>query len=127
MKSFRALKNLFNPYGNCEFAAFMLCKKQNVSITKTTIQKQLEEHPNYPSLLSISDVLRNVGVYSVGIKTNSERLKNFPLPLIAQIRMGSEKYFTVVSEVGPDSVIFFHPLEKKIDKITFESFECLEY
>ncbi|MDE1192559.1 MAG: cysteine peptidase family C39 domain-containing protein [Arachidicoccus sp.] len=113
MHPIRTLKDLLSPYGNPESVTFMLCQKLEILVTKTTIQKQLEEHPDYTSLLSVSDVLKNIGIENIALKSDINSLNEFPTPFIAQIKVGYESLFCVVSNVENDSIKFYHPLEKK--------------
>ena len=53
------LQNLLEPKTNGHEVASLMAKLLNVCISHTTLKKEIEEHPDYPSLLSISDVLNN--------------------------------------------------------------------
>ena len=80
------IKNLISPLQNCEETAIRFCNQLNVKITETTLIKDLLEHPDYPSLLSTSDVFKNYGIDNLSIKTTVENLSKLPLPFIAQVK-----------------------------------------
>lgn len=124
-----SIKHLLFPYADCEMAAYQLCKKLNVPVTKTKLQQLLMEHPAYPSLLSISDVLRDCGVENLALRAELEQFADFPVPLICQISlMNREKkrgtYFSVVTNYDRDEevVTFFHPLQLREVNVSARDF-----
>ena len=42
---------LANPMQHCENVVWNLCGALNIKVTRSAIQKDLQEHPDYPSLL----------------------------------------------------------------------------
>lgn len=64
--------NLINPLNNCESIGIELCKAMRINITRTNLIKEITEHPDYPSLLSISDALTLNGAENVALKTRTE-------------------------------------------------------
>ena len=124
----RYLENLFSPLQNCEEIALLLCKALNVPITRTTLVNALLEHPDYPSLLSISDVLQNYGVTNLSLRIkDSVKLTELPTPFIVQIR--SEKtfasLFALVYQISFSEVKWFNPETHKKETIPFEKFNTL--
>lgn len=103
--------NLSTPLHNCERTTIRLIRNLRVSITDTTIRSALESHPDYPSLLSISDFLRNYRIENLALKTKVEGFSAFPVPFIAHITHPTkpEKVFVLVQEVTPDKVVYEHP------------------
>jgi hypothetical protein len=51
---------------NDNYAAtvYKLLKRLRVQVTKQTVREELESHPDHPSLLAISDVLRQWEVHT---------------------------------------------------------------
>lgn len=96
------LENFFNPLENCESTTFHFFKSLGINITKSTVRKNIEEHPNYPSLLCISDVLNNYGVENISVKIDSNKLSELSTPFIVQIKDPSTRQdlFTVVREIN---------------------------
>lgn len=112
---FHFLEILFVPKSNAPEAAKSLADLLQVKITKTTLAKEIEGHPDYPSLLSISDVLKNYGIENLAIKLDPEKLSELPTPFVTYIRgeKSSTEFFTVVKEINESSISFFDPEKHK--------------
>jgi uncharacterized membrane protein/protein-disulfide isomerase len=118
------LSKLFEPKTNGPEIAAMLATLLQVKISATTLGKEIEEHPDYPSLLSLSDVLNNYGIENLAIKTDADKLARVPLPCITQLQ-GIEsdfKYFTVVKEITGSQVQFFDPEKHQWASIVKDDF-----
>ncbi len=59
-----------------------------VPVTGATVQNTLLNHPDYPSLLSISDALRTWKINTVATRLPKEQLTQLPLPFIAHTHVG---------------------------------------
>lgn len=92
----------FPPRQNCIEATYRLCNTLGVKITHTTISKELLLHPDYPSLLSISDVLSNYSIENVTVKIGVHKIRELPVPFIAQIRHKQRTEVFVVIEDADD-------------------------
>ncbi|WP_341841541.1 vitamin K epoxide reductase family protein [Chitinophaga caseinilytica] len=92
-------------------AAHALCSLLDVPVTASTLKRETEDHPSYPSLLSISEVLTMHGVENICASFPQEQLADIPPPYIAQIK--DEKhpgdYFTVVKSCNNRQVIYLDP------------------
>ncbi|QEM11391.1 vitamin K epoxide reductase family protein [Mucilaginibacter rubeus] len=100
---------LFQSVSNPLRVTCLLLDILNVKISRTTLEKEIEEHPDYPSLLSISDVLNSYNVQNLALTLGQDKFTKIPLPFIAQIRgeKSREYYSTVVKKIDGDSVYFF--------------------
>ncbi|MBC9910523.1 vitamin K epoxide reductase family protein [Chitinophaga varians] len=109
------LENFLEPKSNASEAAKLLTDELKVKITRTTLSKEIEEHPDYPSLLSISDVLNKYAVENLAIQLNPDKLEEAPLPLITLIkgRKTGPDFFTVVKEVKKNTVLFYDPERRR--------------
>jgi uncharacterized membrane protein/thiol-disulfide isomerase/thioredoxin len=117
------LEKMFNGVeDNCQMVINQMCILNHVPVTKGTVKKKIEEHPDFASLLSVNDVLNNFGFETLSLKSPLPLLKDLPTPFIAQIRRG-QKLFTVVKEVNNSSITFLDPDTSKTEKIDLESFE----
>jgi len=106
---------------NCDEIAVRFCKQLQVQVTETTLKNEVTEHPDYPSLLSISDALRSYKVDNLSLKTTVDHISRFPVPFIAQIKGNNSKYtlFAIVNEIGLDnSINWYNPESKKNEVIT---------
>jgi hypothetical protein len=74
------LLSLFSKKENAVEITGLLLSALKVSVTITTLEKELEEHPDYPSLLSVSDVLSSYGVENIAFASSIEKLAGMPVP-----------------------------------------------
>jgi uncharacterized membrane protein len=105
------LTKLLEPKTNGPEITSLLAKLLNVKISDGTIKKELEQHPDYPSLLSISDVLTHFGVENLSVRLGHDKFINAPVPFITQI-MGVKydiNFFTIVKEIDNEIIHYFDP------------------
>ena len=116
--------SFFESKTNGPNAAKLLLDLLQVKVTATTLTREIEEHPDYPSLLSISDVLNNHGVENMGIRVDPQKLEELPCPFITQIRGIKDKadFFTVVKEVSENTVHFFDEEKRRWTSLAKENF-----
>jgi uncharacterized membrane protein len=79
------------------------------------LQEKLEEHPDYPSMLSISDILKEYGVDNISIKCSPEKLTSLPLPLLTHIKVEDRNTFSyaIVRSIKYDIVQYYDVAKKK--------------
>src|SRR5258706_1590323 len=108
---FAIVQSLFQPKSNLPEAAKLLIDLLHVKLTKTTLRKEIEGHPDYPSLLSISDILSKYCIDNLSIRLKPEKLGEVPVPFITPIRgeKDSEVFFTVVRAIENDTLVFYDP------------------
>lgn len=102
--------------GNTVFVLYSLVKKLKVPVSSFTLEKDLIDHPFYPSLLSLSDCLTSWNIPNEAFKVDKEdcNLKELPVPFIAHLkREGGE--FVLVQKIGEDAVIVSNESEKIIN------------
>lgn len=118
------IEKLIDPTSNHADTILDLCKQLNFKVTKSTILKELSQHPNYPSLLSVSDVLTNLGIENMAIKLPGSNLARLTAPFLAHISnatTGSE-IFAVVHKLDEFTLQFFNPETNKKQDISYEHF-----
>lgn len=102
----------------------MLTTLLDVRLSRSTLKKEIEEHPDYPSLLSVGDVLASHGIENLAAKFDTDKLDAIPVPFITLLK--SEKYrtefFTVVKAIHGDSIVFFDPEKHRWTKDSREDF-----
>lgn len=109
---------------NCELATFQLCKELNVLVTKSKIIKDLQEHPNYPSLISVKDLLYDLGVKSPALSSiDIKQITTISVPAIAQATVNRLENFIGITSVTPELIQYFHPTKDKIFISTIVEFE----
>ncbi len=124
----RTLTSLLRPLHNCEEITIQLCKFIGVPVTKHTLIDKLKNHPDFPSLLSISDVCSDLGIYNTSIQIkNEEKLNDVPCPFVAQIKgkKTENKLFSLVYSLNNNNVIWYNPMKHKKENIGFNKFVAL--
>lgn len=111
-----------------KIVAECLLKLLKIKFTSGYLHKKLEEHNDYPSLISIMDVFKSCySIESVALKMNFDQLssdRNVTFPLIAQLRMPDKEYvFAVVTNISEKFVELFNPSSNKDENLLYEEFE----
>jgi|GEM_PF-6242155 len=88
-------------------------------VTETTIERALNNHPNFSSALSISDALKEWGIENYIIthdKNKKVDFSKYPLPFIAQINSNNDE-FVVVKDVSTSErrITFYSDFEGEKD------------
>lgn len=82
-----------------------LIRRLQVPVTFSSIKRELEEHPDFPSLLTISDVLRGWRVENVAYEVSIDELKDVPVPFLAHVSDSGGK-FIIVNSIDEQHVSF---------------------
>ncbi|MGN6439877.1 MAG: vitamin K epoxide reductase family protein [Agriterribacter sp.] len=122
--------NLFSQsMQHCEDATAHLLQVLKIKFTKSHLQKELTEHPNYPALAAIADV---IGMsYDVGCAPLRQTIRDykdspdFRLPFLAQIKPQGKYHdvFAVVTQFSDNNIQFYNPATKKQELYTVTSFD----
>lgn len=104
----------------------MLLKGHNINITKTSLRKELEGHPDYPSMLSMGDTLKKFHVPNVAARLSLEKLRNMPSPYLVSVKTEIEgkTYFSIVREMDV-SQVKITDINGKDKKLKWEEFEAV--
>jgi hypothetical protein len=73
-----------------------------IPITNSTIQTRVEEHMEFPSLISVSDALHHWNVKNIALKVEKENLGKLPIPFIAHLDNGTSLFETVTKVTESD-------------------------
>jgi len=104
-------------YENQVLIVDALLKLLKVNVSITTIDQTLQEHPDYPSFLSITDSLNKWNVESIAIQTTADKLPEIPTPFITNYKNGQ---FIVVNQILKDVYILNqHGKKETISKEQF--------
>ncbi len=95
---------LFQPNHSLTSGVTQLLHYLKVNVAKSTIKATLENHPDYPSILSISDALKQWKVDSYTLQVDKEKLHQLPLPFIAHLQ--SKDPFITVTKVTDNNVVY---------------------
>ena len=97
------LLNLFNRYEPASGVLMTLFKKLSIKVTRSTVDNTLQQHPDYPSILSLSDSLKKWNVNNVVLKVESEKLPELPFPCIAHIKTDGGS-FIIIDAVAQNQI-----------------------
>lgn len=117
--------NWIHPLNHCEDAVYHLLKQARIKITRSSIRKQTTEHPDYPSLLSIIDVLKIHKVDSVAIRMDIDEWRgNISCPFLAHAKADKLDHdiFVVVNSVSELNIEIYNPEIQKTEKISRNEF-----
>lgn len=105
-----------------ERVAYTLCSKLRVPVTQGFLSRKLQDHPDYPSLLSVSDVLSAIKVDNLTVKVERQKVYEIPVPFIAQILVRGEEYLTVVTSLDENNSSYYDPTNWKTSRTDTASF-----
>lgn len=110
MKSINLLNSIIKPFTDAPAqAASRLLQLLHVKVTATSVNEELQNHPDYPSLLSLSDALAKWNVANVAVrvdkgnkvdkvdKVDKDDIECLPVPFIAYNKTGGGSFFVVES------------------------------
>ena len=106
---------------NCVVTAHRLLSLLRVPHTKAYIEDSIMSHPEYPSLLSITDTLEKYQMETLGVKIGTDKLREIPLPGIVQIKDMGNEVFCVLDSISNGEVSYFDDKGKPA-KISEEKF-----
>jgi ABC-type bacteriocin/lantibiotic exporter with double-glycine peptidase domain len=88
------MKNLIQSE-NADAAVINFLKYLNLDIDSKDVIAELAKHPDYPSLLAVSDVLNNFNIPNQAFKIEHELLTDMPVPFIAHIRSNGDSLLLI--------------------------------
>ena len=91
---------LFTNYPNADTAVINLLKALSVDVNSEVIIDELEKHPDYPSLLSISDVLQSIGINNAAFRIEATELTAVPCPFIAHTKLNDGDLVVINKKEG---------------------------
>ncbi len=111
----RFLDSLIYTQHDCITTTARLLKQLKVPYTRTTLQNKLQEHPSYPAMLCVSDILKEYGVDNVSLKCTPDKLSAFPLPFVTHLRkVGDGKHgYTVINNIEQDEIQCYDAEKKR--------------
>jgi len=103
----RLLSNFFKSESNIVEVTSSLVRLIRAKISRTTLEKEILSHPNFPSLLCISDVLMHHGIENITAEFEKGNYADLPTPFITQVTGDLFTYFTVIKNISKKQVYFF--------------------
>lgn len=81
-----------------------LLQLANVRATALTVRERLEDHPDFPALSALSDVLTELRVNNLATRLTPDRLPDVPLPALMQVRVGNDEQFAPLRHLNGETV-----------------------
>jgi hypothetical protein len=110
---------MLNQYEPTVKATIAFLRLLNVKVNSKTVDETLQNHPDWPSLLCISDSLNKWNVINGAGKIDTANIDELPVPFVAHTT-SSESPLYIITEVADTTVQIF---QKEYNKIITESKE----
>ena len=111
---------MFNQYEPTVKATIAYLKLLNVKVNNVTVEETLNNHPEWPSLLCVSDSLNKWHVPNGAGKIDVNNIDELPVPFIAYTN-DRETPLAIITEITETTV---HVFQKEYNKIITESKEA---
>lgn len=99
------------PQDNAHKALSTLLQRLRIRVTALTVRETLPQHPDYPSLLSLSNMLDEWQVDNTALRLgNVEQLRELPTPFIAHLTR-QNGWFVVVEQVEKGQITWYNPTD----------------
>ncbi|PVD49620.1 hypothetical protein DC498_24110 [Terrimonas sp.] len=118
------LENLLLGTTNGTKVLYLFTQEIKLKVSRSTLIAENESHPYYPSILSISDVLKKHGVENLSMELRPEKLINVPVPFITSVKGKSSimPHFSIVKSIDKAFVTASHPENNKWETLPLEQF-----
>ncbi len=112
---------MFNNYDSNINAVISFLKVLQVKVNNATVNETMQNHPDYPSMLCISDSLNKWKIPNAVAKIKPDAIDELPVPFIAHIRKW-EIPLAIVTELTENSVSWIIKNNAKLEIISKEDF-----
>jgi len=112
---------MFNLYEPNVKVTIAFLRQLKVRVNNSTVNETLQNHPDWPSLLSISDSLNKWKISNSAGKINSEDIDQLPLPFIAYT-MERGNSLSIVTDVKEKEIGYYSANHNKLLRKNREEF-----
>lgn len=112
---------LFNKRSNAEAAVTNLLKYLKVTIDSDSVIDELEKHPDYPSMLAVSDVLTEFNIENSAFRVDIEVLNELSSPFLINLNTNGGE-FAVITKMDA-KYVYFADERKEVNKMTLDTFK----
>lgn len=100
--------------GNTVYVLYLLIKKLNIPVSFFTVQNDLPRHPDYPSMLALSDCLNSWKIphEAFSIDKENDDIRELPFPFIANLK-SNVREFVLIEKIEGDTVRVSSEREQK--------------
>ncbi len=95
--------------GNLSQTVWQWMKSLGIPVSKTLLRNSLEQHPDYPSALSITDTLKGLGIDNMAIQIEKENLPQVPVPFLAHVNSNGGDFVLINNPllIADSSAVFY--------------------
>src|SRR5690606_14762724 len=79
-------------------ALFLYLESENISVDKQEFEFQFNSHPDYPSLLALSDTLRFFNINNGAFNIDKSEIDLLPNSFVARLKSGQKDYLSFVEK-----------------------------
>lgn len=121
------LNQLLRPKGNLEEIASVICRHLAVPVVQTALARQLQNHPDYPSLAALHDVLQLYKIEAIALKDcNLQALDQTAKGFLVQVKFsGESELFAYIYQLTDHDVYWYNPKKHRTETISREEFSKL--
>lgn len=83
--------------------AYNYLRVSNIVIDKLFLRQRMLSHPEYPSLVSLTDTLDELGIKYEALVSDKSMYLDFKYPLLLHLKNNGSEYFSLA--VSPDSLL----------------------
>ena len=104
---------MFNQYEPTVKATIEFLDLLKVKVNSTTVNETLQNHPDWPSILCITDSLQKWNLPSAVGKIDTDKIDELPYPFLAYTNH-AETPLTIVTNITDSTVQFYQKGYKKL-------------
>ncbi|QEC51479.1 putative membrane protein [Anseongella ginsenosidimutans] len=122
------IDRLLYPTSNVNHVAWYYARLLGLKVTRESLRETLEGHPDYPSMLALSDAFGSFGVGTTAVRISKGQLAGLEQPYITQIKLdkgSSPLDFTVVRLDSTRGISYLHPVRNKWITCTIDEFASM--
>ena len=114
---------LLRPLSNVEEITLHILHNAGVKFTYYTVLQSLNKHPRFPSMASISDVLCNYGIETLGLMVNDcYELSKTEQFFLVQIKNDDKFFFAIVYRQSSNTIDWYNPIRHHRETIIYDDF-----
>jgi protein-disulfide isomerase len=87
---------------NLSFQVSSWLNQLKITVSGNYLKTQLQSHPDYPSLASITDVLDELGIENTAIEIEKGQLPVLPIPFLAHLRSNGGEFVIIKDRNDPE-------------------------
>ena len=114
---------LLRPQGNVEEIVLRILHDSDVRVSRSMVVRQLREHPAYPSLSAVSDVLFVYGIETLALRIDSPDMTGLSEQYhLVQVKQQERSLFALIYNKTAKAIEWYNPIRHCRETISFEGF-----